>query len=81
MYRHLAQSTNLGRMGRIRTLLGDVAYDLYGHRLTSSLPLDQLPSHVGVILDGNRRWAKEKNLYNYHSKSRPLKAEYINLSY
>jgi short-chain Z-isoprenyl diphosphate synthase len=46
-------------MGRIRTLLGDVAYDLYGHRLTSSLPQDQLPAHVGVILDGNRRWAAE----------------------
>jgi hypothetical protein len=43
-------------MGRIRTLVGDVAYDLYGHRLTSSLPHDQLPAHVGVILDGNRRW-------------------------
>jgi len=46
-------------MGRIRTLVGDVAYDLYGHRLTSSLPKDQLPAHVGVILDGNRRWAAE----------------------
>lgn len=46
-------------MGRIRTLLGDIAYDLYGHRLTSSLPHDQLPAHVGVILDGNRRWAAE----------------------
>jgi short-chain Z-isoprenyl diphosphate synthase len=46
-------------MGRIRTLVGDIAYDLYGHRLTSSLPQDQLPAHVGVILDGNRRWAAE----------------------
>ena len=52
-------STNLGRMGRLRTLVGDIAYDLYGHRLTSSLPQDQLPAHVGVILDGNRRWAAE----------------------
>ena len=56
---HLWRSTNLGRMGRIRTLVGDVAYDLYGHRLTSSLPKDQLPAHVGGILDGNRRWAAE----------------------
>ena len=46
-------------MGRIRTLVGDIAYELYGHRLTSSLPQDQLPAHVGVILDGNRRWAAE----------------------
>jgi len=51
--------TNLGRMGRLRTLVGEVAYDLYGHRLTSALPSDQLPAHVGVILDGNRRWAAE----------------------
>jgi len=42
--------TNLGRMGRLRTLVGEVAYDLYGHRLTSALPSDQLPAHVGVIL-------------------------------
>jgi short-chain Z-isoprenyl diphosphate synthase len=53
-------------MGRIRGLLGDVAYDLYGHRLTSSLPLDQLPSHVGVILDGNRRWAAEMGSSSAH---------------
>jgi short-chain Z-isoprenyl diphosphate synthase len=46
-------------MGRVRNLLGEIAYDLYGHRLTSSLPQDQMPCHVGVILDGNRRWAAE----------------------
>ena len=60
------QSTNLGRMGRIRTLVGDIAYDLYGHRLTSSLPQDQLPAHVGVILDGNRRWAAEMGSSSAH---------------
>ena len=53
-------------MGRIRTLVGDVAYDLYGHRLTSSLPHDQLPAHVGVILDGNRRWAAEMGSPSAH---------------
>lgn len=46
-------------MGRVRNLIGEIAYDLYGHRLTSSLPQDQMPCHVGVILDGNRRWAAE----------------------
>jgi short-chain Z-isoprenyl diphosphate synthase len=46
-------------MGRLRTLVGDIAYYLYGHRLTSALPRDQVPAHVGVILDGNRRWAAE----------------------
>jgi len=53
-------------MGRISTLLGDIAYDLYGHRLTSSLPQDQLPAHVGVILDGNRRWAAEMGTPSAH---------------
>ncbi len=51
------QGDNLTDVGRFRRLAGDIAYDLYGHRLTSALPRDQLPRHVGVILDGNRRWA------------------------
>lgn len=46
-------------MSKIRKLVGEVAYDVYGHRLTARLPAEQLPHHVGVILDGNRRWAAE----------------------
>ena len=33
-------------------------YGLYERRLAASLPRDAIPRHVGVILDGNRRWAK-----------------------
>nr|WP_216077512.1 isoprenyl transferase [Isoptericola sediminis] len=33
-------------------------YRLYERRLSASLPPAQMPRHVGVILDGNRRWAK-----------------------
>ncbi len=33
-------------------------YGLYERRLAASLPARQMPRHVGVILDGNRRWAK-----------------------
>jgi short-chain Z-isoprenyl diphosphate synthase len=33
-------------------------YGAYERRLAAALPTDQLPRHVGVILDGNRRWAK-----------------------
>ncbi|RYV50495.1 isoprenyl transferase [Pengzhenrongella frigida] len=33
-------------------------YGLYERRLAASLPKDAIPRHVGVILDGNRRWAK-----------------------
>ena len=39
--------------------LTDVLYRAYGRRITASLPAERIPRHVGVILDGNRRWARE----------------------
>ena len=36
----------------------DLAYTLYAKRLARSLDRDRVPRHVGVMLDGNRRWAK-----------------------
>lgn len=33
-------------------------YDLYERRLAHSLKAETAPHHVGVILDGNRRWAR-----------------------
>jgi short-chain Z-isoprenyl diphosphate synthase len=39
--------------------LSDVLYGAYERRLAASLPSDRIPRHVGVILDGNRRWARE----------------------
>ncbi|MHB1064900.1 MAG: isoprenyl transferase [Georgenia sp.] len=36
----------------------DVLYHLYEGRLVRSLTKATVPRHVGVILDGNRRWAK-----------------------
>jgi short-chain Z-isoprenyl diphosphate synthase len=36
----------------------DLLYAAYERRLAASLPADRIPRHVGVILDGNRRWAK-----------------------
>ena len=33
-------------------------YGLYERRLAASLPAQGIPRHVGVILDGNRRWAR-----------------------
>ncbi len=35
-----------------------VLYPAYEARLVRRLPPDRLPKHVGVMLDGNRRWAK-----------------------
>ena len=37
-------------------------YGLYERRLLSSLPRERMPRHVGVILDGNRRWARSIGL-------------------
>ena len=44
----------------VRTQMGlsHVLYGAYERRLAASLPPDRIPRHVGVILDGNRRWAK-----------------------
>ena len=36
----------------------DLLYGFYARRIAASLDPDQIPRHVGVILDGNRRWAK-----------------------
>ena len=33
-------------------------YPAYESRMVKALPADQIPQHVGVMLDGNRRWAK-----------------------
>jgi short-chain Z-isoprenyl diphosphate synthase len=38
--------------------LRDLAYGAYGKRIEASLDRTVIPRHVGVILDGNRRWAK-----------------------
>ncbi|MDQ6649299.1 MAG: isoprenyl transferase [Actinomycetota bacterium] len=38
--------------------LRDIAYGVYERRLARSLVGAPVPRHVGVILDGNRRWAR-----------------------
>ncbi|RNL80884.1 isoprenyl transferase [Nocardioides marmorisolisilvae] len=35
-----------------------VLYPAYEARMVRRMPTDRIPKHVGVMLDGNRRWAK-----------------------
>jgi short-chain Z-isoprenyl diphosphate synthase len=37
--------------------VSDLLYGVYERRLRASLDPERIPRHVGVILDGNRRWA------------------------
>ncbi len=43
-------------------MLRDLVYRLYERRLVADLRASRLPRHVGVILDGNRRYARERGL-------------------
>ncbi len=42
----------------LKSLIYPLIYPLYERRLIKQLDLSRTPHHVGVILDGNRRWAK-----------------------
>jgi len=46
--------------------LRDLAYSIYERRLTARLAGKPLPGHVGVLIDGNRRWAREMGFVNPH---------------
>ena len=34
----------------------NMLYDIYERRLRAELATAPIPAHIGVILDGNRRW-------------------------
>jgi short-chain Z-isoprenyl diphosphate synthase len=44
-----------------------LAYRLYEHRLEASLSPQSIPRHVGVMCDGNRRWARSAGLADVSS--------------
>jgi short-chain Z-isoprenyl diphosphate synthase len=49
----------------------NLVYRFYEHRLEASLSPHMIPRHVGVILDGNRRWARSagfSDVANGHQK-------------
>ena len=38
----------------------DLLYRAYSRQVARDIPVERVPRHVGVILDGNRRWAAEQ---------------------
>ena len=38
--------------------LRNLLYSAYESRLSRALPEERMPQHIGVVVDGNRRWAK-----------------------
>ena len=55
--RHLAAADVLGWEVRHLMAISDLLYGAYARQLKASLDPERIPRHVGVILDGNRRWA------------------------
>ena len=47
--------------------LRDLVYRVYEHRLEASLSPEAIPRHVGVMCDGNRRWARSAGLADVSS--------------
>lgn len=43
---------------KLRDLVRRPVYRLYARRVEGRIDHDETPKHIGVILDGNRRWAK-----------------------
>lgn len=41
-------------------------YDAYAKQLSTQFDSDRIPRHVGVVLDGNRRWASEQGSTSQH---------------
>ena len=50
--------------------LRDLVYRLYERRLEASLSRSRVPRHVGVMCDGNRRWARSEGLLDVSSGHR-----------
>ena len=46
-------------MASLKESVKRLLYPAYERRVVKFLPADRLPKHVGVMLDGNRRWAKQ----------------------
>ena len=48
----------VARWPQWRSAVRRVLYPAYESRVVKFLPHERIPKHIGVMLDGNRRWAK-----------------------
>jgi short-chain Z-isoprenyl diphosphate synthase len=55
--------------GLIKPVIKSVLYPLYERRIFSKLDFAQTPRHIGVILDGNRRWSKANPAFDGDTSS------------
>jgi short-chain Z-isoprenyl diphosphate synthase len=70
----------VGLVDRLTGSLSEAAYRSYERRLLRELRGADVPRHVGVILDGNRRWARErgaKHVSQGHSRGADKIAEFL----
>ncbi len=42
----------------VSAIVWNLLYDVYARRVAAQIPADRVPRHVGIMLDGNRRWAR-----------------------
>jgi short-chain Z-isoprenyl diphosphate synthase len=50
--------------------LRELVYGAYERRLAASLPPAAVPRHIGVLMDGNRRWARARSAGPSHGHQR-----------
>ena len=65
--RPAASRSGWRRVASVREWLKRILYRVYERRLLAQLREGKLPRHVGIILDGNRRFGRRRRIANPHA--------------